>query len=161
MRGFWGRYDLFIAVVAVGLAVLAGTVIGSISGFIGGAFDNLLMRLVDMVLALPSFVLALVFAAVLGPTLSVLVVTLSLRFIPMYARLVRGEILPKRLKEYALTARAIGCPDTRLVFRHLLPNTVGPIITQSTMNLSWAILNAAGLSFLERDDQRGQPLHCV
>jgi peptide/nickel transport system permease protein len=143
-----GRYDLFIAVVAVGLAVIAGTVIGSVSGFIGGAFDNLLMRLVDMVLAFPSFVLALVFVAVLGPTLSVLVVALGLRFIPMYARLVRGEILSEKLKEYALAARAIGCSDTRLVFRHLLPNAVGPIITQSTMNLSWAILNAAGLSFL-------------
>jgi peptide/nickel transport system permease protein len=142
------RYDLFIAVAAVGLAVIAGTAIGSVSGFIGGAFDNLLMRLVDMVLAFPSFVLALVFVAVLGPTLSVLVVALSLRFIPMYARLVRGEILSEKLKEYALAARAIGCSDTRLVFRHLLPNAVGPVITQSTMTLSWAILNAAGLSFL-------------
>jgi peptide/nickel transport system permease protein len=143
-----GRYDLFIAVVAVGLAVIAGTAIGSVSGFIGGACDNLLMRLVDMILAFPSFVLALVFVAVLGPTLSVLVVALSLRFIPMYARLVRGEILSEKLKEYALAARAIGCSDPRLVFRHLLPNALGPIITQSTMNLSWAILNAAGLSFL-------------
>jgi peptide/nickel transport system permease protein len=143
-----GRYDLFIAVVAVGLAVIAGTVIGSVSGFIGGGFDNLLMRLIDMVLAFPSFVLALVFVAVLDPTLSVLVVALSLRFIPMYARLVRGEILSEKLKEYAMAARAIGCSDTRLVFRHLLPNSLSPIITQSTMNLSWAILNAAGLSFL-------------
>jgi peptide/nickel transport system permease protein len=143
-----GRYDLFIAVVAVGLAVIAGTVIGSVSGFIGGGFDNLLMRSVDMVLAFPSFVLALVFVAVLGPTLGVLVVALSLRFIPMYAHLVRGEILSEKLKEYAIAARAIGCSDSRLVFRHLLPNALSPIITQSTMNLSWAILNAAGLSFL-------------
>ena len=143
-----GRYDLFIAVVAVGLAVMAGTAIGSVSGFIGGTIDNLIMRIVDMVLAFPSFVLALVFVAVLGPTLSVLVVALSLRFIPMYARLVRTEILSEKLTEYAMAARAIGCSDTRLVFRHLLPNAVGPIITQSSMNLSWAILNAAGLSFL-------------
>jgi peptide/nickel transport system permease protein len=143
-----GRYDLFIAVVAVGLAVMAGTVIGSVSGYVGGTFDNLAMRLVDMVLAFPSFVLALVFVAVLGPTLSVLVIALSLRFIPMYARLVRAEILSEKLKEYALAARAIGCSDAQLVLRHLLPNAVGPIITQSSMNLSWAILNAAGLSFL-------------
>jgi peptide/nickel transport system permease protein len=66
----------------------------------------------------------------------------------MYARLVRAEILSEKLKEYALAARAIGCSDSRLVFRHLLPNAVGPIITQSSMNLSWAILNAADLSFL-------------
>ncbi len=143
-----GRYDLFIAVVAVSLALTAGTAVGSVSGFLGGTFDNFLMRFVDMVLAFPSFVLALVFVAVLGPTLSVLVVALSLRFIPMYARLVRAEILSEKLKEYALAARAIGCSDSRLVFRHLLPNAVGPIITQSSMNLSWAILNAAGLSFL-------------
>jgi peptide/nickel transport system permease protein len=143
-----GRYDLFIAAVAVGLAVMAGTAIGSVSGLIGGTFDNLFMRLVDMVLAFPSFVLALVLVAVLGPTLSVLIVALGLRFIPMYARLVRAEILSEKLTEYALAARAIGCSDTRLVFRHLLPNALGPIITQSSMNLSWAILNAAGLSFL-------------
>jgi peptide/nickel transport system permease protein len=143
-----GRYDLFIATMAVGLAVMAGTAIGGVSGFIGGTFDNLLMRIVDMVLAFPSFVLALVFVAVLGPTLSVLVVALGLRFIPLYARLVRGEILSEKLKEYASAARAIGCSDTRLIFRHLLPNALGPIVTQSTMNLSWAILNAAGLSFL-------------
>jgi peptide/nickel transport system permease protein len=142
------RYDLFISVVAVGLAVIAGTAIGCASGFIGGGFDNFLMRVIDMLLAFPSFVLALVFVAVLGPTLSVLVVALSLRFIPMYARLVRGEILSERLKEYAIAARAIGCSDPRLVFRHLLPNSLGPVVTQSTMNLSWAILNAAGLSFL-------------
>jgi peptide/nickel transport system permease protein len=142
------RYDLFISVVAVGLAVIAGTAIGSVSGFIGGGFDNLLMRVIDMILAFPSFVLALVFVAVLGPTLSVLVVALGLRFIPMYARLVRAEILSEKLKEYALAARAVGCSDARLVFRHLLPNSLGPIVTQLTMNLSWAILNAAGLSFL-------------
>jgi peptide/nickel transport system permease protein len=142
------RYDLFISVVAVGLAVIAGTIIGSASGFIGGGFDNFLMRIIDMILAFPSFVLALVFVAVLGPTLSVLVVALSLRFIPMYARLVRGEILSEKLKDYAIAARAIGCSDSRLVFRHLLPNSLGPVVTQSTMNLSWAILNAAGLSFL-------------
>jgi peptide/nickel transport system permease protein len=80
--------------------------------------------------------------------LDVLVVALSLRFIPMYARLVRSEMLSEKLKEYAQAARAIGCSDTRLIFRHLLPNALGPIVTQSTMNLSWAILNAAGLSFL-------------
>jgi peptide/nickel transport system permease protein len=143
-----GHYDLFIAVVAVGLALVAGATIGSLSGFVGGTFDSLLMRLIDMVLAFPSFVLALVFVAVLGPSLPVLVVALAVRFIPIYARLVRADILSEKLKDYALAARAIGCSDMRLVFRHLLPNAVGPIITQSSMNLSWAILNAAGLSFL-------------
>lgn len=76
------------------------------------------------------------------------IVALGLRFIPLHARLVRGEVMAEKAKDHAQAARAIGCSDARLVWRHLLPNTLGPIVTQSTMNLSWAILNAAGLSFL-------------
>jgi peptide/nickel transport system permease protein len=77
-----------------------------------------------------------------------LVIALSIRFIPMYARLVRGEMLVERVKEYAVAAQAIGSTQTRLVFRHLLPNSLSPLITQSTTNISWAVLNTAGLSFL-------------
>jgi peptide/nickel transport system permease protein len=145
---YGSRYDLFIALAAVAFAVVLGTVIGSISGFWGGKIDNLIMRLVDMVLAFPNFVLALVFVAVFGSSLTILVIALSIRFIPMYARLVRGEMLAEKVKEYALAAQALGCSYTRLIFRHLLPNSLSPIITQSTMNMAWAILNAAGLSFL-------------
>ena len=110
--------------------------------------DNLIMRVMDMLLAFPSFVLALVFVAVFSPTLTTLVIALSIRFIPMYARLVRGEMFVERVKEYAVAAQAIGSAQTRLVFRHLLPNSLAPLITQSTTNISWAVLNAAGLSFL-------------
>jgi peptide/nickel transport system permease protein len=102
----------------------------------------------DMVLAFPSFVLALVCVAVFSPTLMTLVIALSIRFVPMYARLVRGEMLAEKVKEYAVAAQALGSSQTRLVWRHLLPNSLTPLITQSTMNISWAILNAAGLSFL-------------
>jgi peptide/nickel transport system permease protein len=77
-----------------------------------------------------------------------LVIALSIRFVPMYARLVRGEMLAEKVKEYAVAAQALGSSQTRLVWRHLLPNSLTPLITQSTMNISWAILNAAGLSFL-------------
>jgi ABC-type dipeptide/oligopeptide/nickel transport system permease subunit len=125
-----------------------GTLIGSISGFLGGKLDNLIMRVMDMLLAFPSFVLALVFVAVFRPTLMTLMIALSIRFIPMYARLVRGEMFVERVKEYAVAAQAIGSAQTRLVFRHLLPNSLSPLITQSTTNISWAVLNAAGLSFL-------------
>jgi peptide/nickel transport system permease protein len=121
------RYDLCLAIAAVGLA-----------GFIGGVVDQLLMRGIDMLLAFPSFVLALVFVAVLGPSFGVLIVALGLRFIPLYARLVRGELMAEKAKEYAQAARAIGCSEARLIWRHLLPNALGPIVTQSTMNLSWA-----------------------
>ena len=118
---YGSRYDLFIAVTVVGCSLVVGTCIGSISGFLGGKIDNLIMRLMEMLLAFPSFVLALVFVAVFSPTLMTLVIALSIRFVPMYAR---------------------------LVFRHLLPNSLSPLITQSTTNISWAVLNTAGLSFL-------------
>lgn len=142
------RYDLCIAVTVVGFALVVGTLLGSISGFLGGKMDNLIMRVMDMVLAFPSFVLALVFVAVFSPTLMTLVIALSIRFVPMYARLVRGEMFAEKVKEYAVAAHALGSSRTRLVLRHLLPNSLSPLITQSTTNISWAILNTAGLSFL-------------
>jgi peptide/nickel transport system permease protein len=145
---YGSRYDLCIAVTVVGCSLVVGTLIGSISGFLGGKTDNLIMRVMDMLLAFPSFVLALVFVAVFRPTLMTLVIALSIRFIPMYARLVRGEMFVERVKEYAVAAQAIGSAQTRLVFRHLLPNSLSPLITQSTTNISWAVLNTAGLSFL-------------
>ena len=145
---YGSRYDLCIAVTVVGCSLVVGTLIGSISGFLGGKMDNLIMRVMDMLLAFPSFVLALVFVAVFRPSLMTLMIALSIRFIPMYARLVRGEMFVERVKEYAVAARAIGSAQTRLVFRHLLPNALSPLITQSTTNISWAVLNTAGLSFL-------------
>ena len=145
---YGSRYDLCIAVTVVGCSLVVGTLIGSISGFLGGKMDNLIMRVMDMLLAFPSFVLALVFVAVFHPSLMTLMIALSIRFIPMYARLVRGEMFVERVKEYAVAAQAIGSAQTRLVFRHLLPNSLSPLITQSTTNISWAVLNAAGLSFL-------------
>jgi peptide/nickel transport system permease protein len=145
---YGSRYDLCIAATVVGCSLVVGTLIGSISGFLGGKVDNLIMRLMDMLLAFPSFVLALVFVAVFPPTLMTLVIALSIRFIPMYARLVRGEMFVERVKEYAVAAQAIGSAQMRLVFRHLLPNSLSPLITQSTTNISWAVLNVAGLSFL-------------
>ena len=145
---YGSRYDLCIAVTVVGCSLVVGTFIGSISGFLGGKMDNFIMRVMEMLLAFPSFVLALVFVAVFRPSLMILMIALSIRFIPMYARLVRGEMFVERVKEYAVAAQAIGSAQARLVFRHLLPNALSPLITQSTTNISWAVLNAAGLSFL-------------
>jgi peptide/nickel transport system permease protein len=123
---YGSRYDLCIAVTVVGCSLVVGTLIGSISGFLGGKVDNLIMRVMDMLLAFPSFVLALVFVAVFSPTLTILVIALSIRFIPMYARLVRGEMFVERVKEYTIAAQAIGSAQMRLVFRHLLPNSLSP-----------------------------------
>jgi peptide/nickel transport system permease protein len=145
---YGSRYDLLIAVTVVGCSLVVGTCVGSISGFLGGKIDTLIMRVMDMLLAFPSFVLALVFVAVFSPSLMTLMIALSIRYVPMYARLVRGEMFVERVKEYAVAAQALGSAQTRLVFRHLLPNSLSPLITQSTTNISWAILNTAGLSFL-------------
>jgi peptide/nickel transport system permease protein len=145
---YGSRYDLCIAVSVVGSALLVGTLIGSLSGALGGKVDGLIMRLMDMVLAFPIFVLALVFVAVFRPHLSTLIIALSIRFIPLYARLVRSEMFVERVKEYAVAAQALGSSQPHLILRHLLPNSLTPLITQSTTNMAWAILNAAGLSFL-------------
>src|SRR5262245_51297544 len=105
---FGSRSDLCISVAVLGFALVVGTLIGSIAGFLGGKIDNLIMRMMDMVLAFPSFVLALVFVAVFSPTLMTLVIALSIRFVPMYARLVRGEMFAEKVKEYAVAAHALG-----------------------------------------------------
>src|SRR5262249_58075609 len=122
------RYDLCIAVTVVGCSLVVGTLIGSISGFLGGKVDNLIMRVMDMLLAFPSFVLALVFVAVFCPTLLTLMIALSIRFIPMYAHLVRGEMFVERVKEDSVAAQAICRAQTRLGFRHPLSNPLSPLI---------------------------------
>lgn len=145
---YGSRYDLCLAVSVVCSALLVGTLIGCIAGFLGGRVNHLMMSLMDMVLAFPSVVLALVFVAVFSPSLLTLIVALGSRFVPMYARLGRSELYVEKCKESATAAQALGSSRPRLVFRHLLPNSLTPLITQSTTNISWAILNAAGLSFL-------------
>ena len=123
---YGSRYDLCIAVTVVGCSLVVGTFIGSISGFLGGKMDNLIMRLMDMLLAFPSFVLALVFVAVFRPTLTTLVIALSIRFIPMYARLGRGEMFVERVKEYAVAAQAIGSAQMRGVSPPAAQRAVAP-----------------------------------
>jgi ABC-type dipeptide/oligopeptide/nickel transport system permease subunit len=110
---YGSRFDFFMASSVVLCARVAGTRLGSVSGFIGGKLDHTVMRLMDMVLAFPSFVFALVFVAVFSPSLTTLVVALSIRFVPIYARLIRGEMLIEKVKEYAVAAQALGsggCP---------------------------------------------------
>ncbi|MBI3078613.1 MAG: ABC transporter permease [Deltaproteobacteria bacterium] len=145
---FGTRYDLLIAVLSVGLAVAAGIILGSIAGLGPGYLDQILMRLSDMILAFPSFVLALVLVAVLGPNLFSVILALAVRYTPMNACLVRAEILAERSKDYALAARAMGSGVCRLALRHLIPNILPSLLTQATMHMAWAILTSAGLSFI-------------
>jgi len=142
------RLDLFIALTSVGLAFAIGTAIGALAGYYGGALDATLMRLTDIVLAFPPFILAMGTAAALGAGTANIIYVVAFIQAPIYARLVRGEILSARERPYAEAARCSGNSGLGVVFIHLLPNCLPPLLVQVANNLSWAILNAAGLSFI-------------
>ena len=121
---------------------------GCIAGFYGQLADNIIMRIVDVVLAIPNILLALSIAAALGPGLGNLIVAVGIGAIPGYARIVRASILSVKQMEYIEAARSIGASDFRLIVKHILPNCLAPIIVQATMSIAIAILSAASLSFL-------------
>jgi len=143
-----GRISLLVGVSTVTLSLAIGLIVGSLSGFLGGWTDQLLMRLVDVLLAFPGILLAIAFTAVLGPGLEHVVIALCLIGWTSYARLVRGEILALREREFVQAARALGCKPKRIIWRHLLPNLVPPLLIQSTFGLAAAIVAEGSLSFL-------------
>lgn len=145
---FGTRTSLQIGFIAVSISLFLGSTIGAIAGFYGGVMDNLLMRLIDVLLAIPSIILAIAVASALGPGIVNLMIAVGIGAIPGYARLVRGAVLSIREQEFIEAAKAIGANDFRLIIRHLIPNCMAPIIVQATLGLAWAILNAAGLSFI-------------
>ena len=142
------RYSLLISVVSVTIAIIAGVCLGILSGYVGGAVDEVLMRILDSFMALPSLVLALVIAAVLGPGLSNAMLAIAVAAVPTYARLVRGQTLSIKENEYILAARATGVGSWRIVGRHVLPNTLGPVIVQASLGLGFAIITESSLSFI-------------
>ena len=142
------RLDLFIAVTAVSGAILFGIIIGSTSGFIGGRLDDILMRIIDVIQSFPMLLLAMGLVAFLGVGIRNVILVTILVNIPVFARLMRGETLSKKYLEYIDAARCSGCSNLRILTHHLIPNTIGPLIIQGSLNLAWAILNVAGLSFL-------------
>jgi peptide/nickel transport system permease protein len=148
-RVIWGaRLDLLIAAAAVGIALALGGLLGAIAGFVGGWGDEIVMRAMDVLQAFPNFILALGIAAALGPSLPNLITAIALTNVPVYARLMRSQVLTQRTMPYALAAVGVGNPRTRVLFVHLLPNTWSPILVQATLQSGWAILQAAGLSFI-------------
>ena len=142
------RVSLSVGVVAVSIALLIGGSLGAIAGFYGGKVDTLIMRFMDVMLAVPSVLLAIVIAAVLGTGVFNLILAIGIASIPSYARIVRASILSIRDQEYIEAARISGCSDARMILRHILPNILAPVIVQTTLGLGLAILNASGLSFL-------------
>lgn len=148
-RIIWGaRVSLTIGFISVGIALLIGGAIGAIAGYYGGWIDNVLMRLMDILLSVPQFLLAIAIAAAMGPGLINLMIAVGISSTPTYARIVRSSILSAKEQEYIEAAKLSGATNARIIFRHILPNCMAPIIVQMTLGIAGAILNAAGLSFI-------------
>ena len=148
-RIVWGaRVSLAVAVVSVSIALLFGSILGAIAGYHKGLWDNLIMRAMDIVLAFPHILLAIVMVAYLGPNLRNAMIAIGIIYIPRYARIVRASMLEESEKDYVAAARAMGATDMRIIFVEIFPNCLGPLIVQSTLGFASAILDAAALSFL-------------
>lgn len=142
------RLDMFIAITAVVGAAVIGLGLGSLAGFIGGIVDDVFMRVVDVIQSFPMLILAMALVAFLGVgVLNVILVTMIVN-VAIFARLSRSDILSKKRLEYVDAARCSGASPLRVLFVHLIPNILGPIIVQGTLSLAWAVLNVAALSFL-------------
>lgn len=142
------RVAVLAGVVSVGFALVVGVSIGLLSGYFGGWLDDLLMRLVDTLWSFPTLVLALAIAASLGPGLSNAMIAIGVVFTPAFARLVRGQALSIRERDFILAERVLGAGHMRIMVRHIWPNVVGPIIVQSSLMVAQAIIVEATLSFL-------------
>lgn len=145
---YGARVSLAVAVVSVGLAFVIGTFLGAVSGYYKGAVDSVIMRIMDMILAFPYLLLAIVVVAYLGPSLQNAMIAIGITYIPRFARIVRGSVLEECEKDYVMAARSIGAGNARIIFLAILPNCMGPLIVQTTLSMASAILDAAALSFL-------------
>ncbi|OHE55016.1 MAG: peptide ABC transporter permease [Thermodesulfovibrio sp. RBG_19FT_COMBO_41_18] len=148
-RIIWGsRVSLKVGFVAVGIAIVIGIVIGAIAGFYGGKVDAILMRFVDIMLAFPTFFLILAVIAILEPNIFTIMAVIGITSWMDVARLVRAEFLSLKERDFVGAARAVGVSDTRLIFRHILPNALSPVFVAATFGVAGAILIESGLSFL-------------
>jgi peptide/nickel transport system permease protein len=148
-RMLWGaRVSLPVAFVAVAVGLVAGGLIGLVSGYFGGIVDLLLMRLIDALLAFPALILAIAIVAALGPNLTNAMIAIGIVAIPVYARLVRALVLQLKQMEFIAASRSLGATPMRIVVRHVIPNLLTPVIVQVTLSAGFAILAEATLSFL-------------
>jgi len=140
--------SLRVGVLAVASALIIGTILGAISAYYGKTTDMLIMRFMDMMLAIPDILLAIAFMTALGPGLEKAIIAIGFVTIPQYARIVRGSILSAKEDDYVAAAKLVGNSNIRVIFRHILPNIMSPIIVRSTLGVSSAILDTAALGFL-------------
>jgi peptide/nickel transport system permease protein len=142
------RISLLTGLAPVALSLLLGTFIGLVAGFFGGRLDGVLMRLMDVLLAFPSLLLALAVVGALGPGLTNAILAIAIVNIPQYARIVRSVVLGTREEDFVQAARSLGATSPRIILRHVFPSTIGPLTVQATLGIGFAILAMSGLSFL-------------
>jgi len=145
---YGGRISLSVGVLAVGIYITIGTVLGAMAGFFRGIVDSAIMRLTDTFMSLPTLLIIIVFVSVAGPSLSSVITVIGLLGWPGTCRLVRGQVLAIREQEFVTAAKVVGCSDARIILRHVLPNVVSLLIVMATFGMATAILLEASLSFL-------------
>ncbi len=145
---YGSRISLQVGFIAVGIGVLIGGTLGSISAYYGGVIDNIIMRFIDTLLAIPGTLLAISIAAALGPGLTNAMIAVGVGTVPNYARVVRASVLTVKEQEFIEAARCIGVKDYKIIVKHILPNAMAPLIVQATLGVASAILSAAALSFI-------------
>lgn len=145
---YGARLSLRVGFLSISFALVVGGLLGLVSGYFGGWMEMIIMRLIDILLALPGFLLALAIVAALGPGLENVVMAIGVSYVPSFARMMRSSVLATRELDYVGAAQALGASDSRIIFLHILPNSISPIIVLTTLSMAGAILSAAGLSFL-------------
>ncbi len=145
---YGGRFSISIGIIAVSISTVFGIMIGSVAGYFGGQVDNVIMRLLDIIQAIPGMLLMIVISAVLGPGFINTVIALSVGSIPGMARMLRAQMMKERDNEYIEAAQSINCSRVRIIVSHLIPNCISPLIVQATMGVAQTITMAAGLSFI-------------
>ncbi len=154
---YGARISLAIGLISVSIGMIFGVPIGAISGYYGGKFDLFIQRVIDILIAFPGILLAIVVVTVLGVGVENVMIAVGIASVPIYTRLVRGSVLAVKEQGYVSAAKALGIGDARIILRHIMPNCLGPIIVQSTFQIATAILWAAGLGFLGLGAQPPDP----
>ena len=145
---FGARISLFVGVITIALALVAGALIGASAGYYGGKIDEFLMRIMDVFLAIPQMILAIAIVAALGTGMVNILIALTVAQVPKFARIVRASILTVKTQDFIEAAKACGTSDSRIIAKHIIPNAIGPIIIQATLNVATTILVIAALSFV-------------
>ncbi len=145
---YGARVSLVVGFIAVSISMVLGGALGALAGFFGGRVDNIIMRAMDILLAIPSILLAISIVSALGPGLVNMMIAVGISSTPSYARIVRASVITLKDQEFVEAARAVGTSNFRIITKHIIPNALAPIIVQATLGVAGAILSAAGLSFI-------------